>query len=276
MALMRVREKEFAANTDPKITNYADFTALHYAVLANAVPVAEALIRSGADVNALTKAGHTPMSLAKERNFAEMLSLFEKPIVKEEIIDGQSSSLLTRSIKRTNSPLEDEGDSTEVKDEWKGKMGEFHEGEREKGLSLVKEGERKGQTTSGIPEENFDDWKKDETGGEESRDKGNTGDKISGDEEKTGRDAARDKLASIVMKEPTLSSPPVARDDRIQTAGSREESMDEKERKGEDVGSKRGEEKRNKPKIDLKEILESQLVGQRFAVEQVSGALRRW
>ena len=47
------------------------------------------------------------------------------------------------------------------------------------------------------------------------------------------------------------------------------EYMNEKEKKGEDVGSSGGEKKRNKAKIDLKGVLESQLIGQRFAVEQV-------
>ena len=51
---------------------------------------------------------------------AEMLSLFEKPIVKVE--DGQSSSPLSRSKRGT---MDDERDSTEVKDEHKEEMEEF-------------------------------------------------------------------------------------------------------------------------------------------------------
>ena len=194
-------------------------------------------------------------SLAKERNLAEMLSLFEKPIVKE---DGQSSSRSTRGT------MDDERDSMEVKE-----MGEFPGGKTDRNLRPLKEEDkRKGQTTSRIPEENFTDRKKEGTGREASKDKGNIVDETSGDREITGGDAVRDKLDSIVKKEPTLPSPSLEQD-RIQTAGSREESMNEKEKKGEDVGSSGGEKKRNRSKIDLKGVLESQLIGQRFAVEQV-------
>lgn len=50
-------------------------TALHYAVLANRVPSAEALLKMGADVNAVNLEGATPLMIAVSQNSRTMASL---------------------------------------------------------------------------------------------------------------------------------------------------------------------------------------------------------
>jgi len=55
-----------------------DWTPLHDACAAGSKTKAEALIANGADVNAKTKNGRTPMSVAKKEGYDQLVELLRK------------------------------------------------------------------------------------------------------------------------------------------------------------------------------------------------------
>jgi len=208
MAVMRVREKEFARNLDSQITNFSGFTALHYAVLSNSPSVVETLLRAGSDVKATSDKGQTPLDLAKSRGLKEMTSLLE------------NSSLL-----RT-----------------KNRGGNQSKNEEEDAETLKRPTDERRLTTNSTTTTTTTTKK---------------------DVQAQGND---------LMIEDTR--------DEENVLGMRKKKSKEEEKEEEEEEKENRQEKKKKkivkPKKDIKEILESKLIGQRYAVEQVSGALRRW
>jgi ankyrin repeat protein len=64
-------------NADVRLVNKTGFTALHHAAEKGAYNAVEALLKAGADPNAVLPSGSTPLAVARQRNYRDVVRILE-------------------------------------------------------------------------------------------------------------------------------------------------------------------------------------------------------
>ena len=86
----------------PEEKDYHDYTPIHYSVILNWIDTVKTLYEAGADINAATSAGKTPLMLAIEFNRYEILEFLLKQVdLQINAADTDGYTALTLSVEKS-------------------------------------------------------------------------------------------------------------------------------------------------------------------------------